>query len=38
MSKKKGKHARDKKRFSKTAQRTRKINVSPKYMRGGIRL
>lgn len=25
-------------RFSRTASRTKKINVSPKYMRGGIRM
>lgn len=29
---------KDKKRFSRTAKRTKKINVSPKIMRGGIRL
>lgn len=26
------------KRFSRTASRTRKINVSPRFTRGGIRL
>lgn len=25
-------------RFSRSASRTKKINVSPKYMRGGIRM
>lgn len=29
---------KDKKRFSKTASKTKRINVSPKPMRGGIRL
>lgn len=28
----------DKARFTRTAKRTRKINVKPKIMRGGIRL
>ena len=29
---------RDKRIFSKTANKTKKINVEPKVMRGGIRL
>lgn len=29
---------KDKKRFSRTADKTKRINVSPKIMRGGIRL
>lgn len=29
---------RDKRRFSRTAVRTKKINVNPKIYRGGIRL
>lgn len=34
------KHAskRDRRRFSRTAQRTRVMNINPKFMRGGIRL
>lgn len=29
---------RDKRRFSRTAVRTKKININPKIYRGGIRL
>lgn len=29
---------KDKKRFSRTADKTKKINVRPRIMRGGIRL
>lgn len=29
---------KDKKRFSRTAAKTKRINVNPKPMRGGIRL
>lgn len=29
---------KERKHFSRTAKRTRKINISPKMMRGGIRL
>lgn len=32
------KRSKDKRRFSRTAQRTKLINVNPKFMRGGIRL
>lgn len=28
----------DQRRFSRTAQRTKLMNVNPKFMRGGIRL
>lgn len=28
----------DKRRFSRSADRTRKINVKPRFMRGGVRL
>lgn len=29
---------KDKRRFSRTADRTKKMNINPKVMRGGIRL
>lgn len=32
------KRSKDKKIFSRTATRTRKINVDPSYFRGGIRM
>lgn len=35
---KKVKPAKDKRVFSKTARKTKKINVAPTVMRGGIRL
>lgn len=28
----------DRRRFSRTAQKTKLININPKFMRGGIRL
>lgn len=34
----KGKVTGDMKRFSRTAKRTKKCNVKPRVMRGGIRL
>lgn len=29
---------KDKRRFSRTADKTKKININPRIMRGGIRL
>lgn len=38
MSRRRMKKSRDKKAFTSTAQRTKKINVLPNISRGGIRL
>lgn len=38
MKRKRVNKRRDKRIFSKTANKTKKINVEPKVMRGGIRL
>lgn len=37
-SRKPMRHSKDKKVFSRTAEKTKKINIAPKNMRGGIRL
>lgn len=38
MARKKMPRRTDKRVFTRTANRSKKINVAPKYMRGGIRL
>lgn len=37
-SRKKLRKSKDKKVYSRTAEKTKKINIAPKLMRGGIRL
>ena len=38
MSRYNASHKGDRRAFSRTAKRTRKINIKPRIMRGGIRL